>query len=151
MALWEELNGPWCGLNCERSSVNALDRSVIGNNSHAASIAGDVLLGASFAYPFVFGLIDQLVSDPQDGWAGYGKDSLILAETFVVGCLVNQIFKYSVRRPRPYVYDETQEEDKRTSVRAALSFFSGHATHTFSMATAYPNSSGKPPHSIRED
>lgn len=132
-----ELARPSCGLSCDPASVNALDRTVIGNRSPGAQVVSDVFLGAAIALPFGADLLDVLVTRPRDGARGLGADALVLAETFALNFLVNNVVKYAVARPRPLAYDPQFEEEKRLDPDAALSFYSGHSSTAFAMATAY--------------
>ncbi len=45
--------------------------------------------------------------------------------------------KFAVRRPRPYSYDPDTTVGDPTAEEARLSFFSGHTSTTFALATAY--------------
>ena len=45
--------------------------------------------------------------------------------------------KFTVRRPRPYAYGPAYEPDQDHGNNASLSFFSGHTSLAFSMATSY--------------
>jgi membrane-associated phospholipid phosphatase len=136
-AIKDELSGPWCGLSCDPDLVNALDRTVVGNWSRPAAVASDVLLWTTVALPHVAGLLDTLVSRPADGFVGYGKDALVLVETLAIDLAVTNLVKLAARRPRPYVYDDLVDADERTAPDAARSFFSGHTSMSFCMATAY--------------
>jgi len=132
-----ELPGPYCGLSCDPGSLNALDRTVVGNNSEVARKVSDVFLGVNIGLPFALDLIDVLVNRSSDGMRGYGLDFLVLAEVLAVNAALNNVVKFAVRRPRPLVYDPTQDEASRREPDAALSFYSGHSSTSFSMATAY--------------
>lgn len=134
-----ELPGPACG-DCDPQRINPLDRLSVGSHSRAARTASDVLLGANLGLPLVLDLFDVLGSHPPDGWRGYGRDVLVLAEVFAVNASLNALVKYAVRRPRPLVYDPDPDAfpaDERTDPDAALSFYSGHSSFSFAMATAY--------------
>ncbi len=131
------LSGPTCDSACVPASVNSLDRTVIGNRSAAARTASDVLLGANIGMPFALDFLDVLVNRPADRFRGFGQDALVLAEVFAVNIGINNIVKFAVRRPRPFVYDREADLADRTSPDAALSFYSGHSSSSFAMATAY--------------
>jgi len=68
-----------------------------------------------------------------------GKRVVIYGETLLAGLAVNSLVKYSVGRPRPYVYSDdpavvayAQGQGKDSH----LSFYSGHASTTFSASVA---------------
>ena len=118
-------------------AVNPIDRGVIGNRSDLAGGASDVLLAAHLALPHAASLLDAMINRPSDGLTGAFVDSAVLLETISVTFLLTDVVKYSVRRPRPYMYDPSASEAERGEVNSTLSFFSGHTAPSFSMATAY--------------
>jgi len=130
-------HGPWCGVACDPSTVNAFDRTVIGWYDTDAALASDVLLGVSIGLPFLAQLIDTGVSRPVDGWRGYGKDVLVMAETLALTAGLTNFLKYAVGRARPYSYIDTLDESVRTEADAGLSFPSGHTSMAFAMATSW--------------
>jgi membrane-associated phospholipid phosphatase len=128
---------PISGPVLPKSQLNGLDRLVVGNHSTRAEALSDTFLAMSVTLPLLAGAVDHLLLDSGDGLAGFGKDSLVLLETMAVGALLCNVVKFGVRRPRPYVYDSFSPLAKRQSNGATLSFFSGHTSLAFSMATAY--------------
>ena len=132
-----ELAGPWCGTSCDPERLNALDRTVVGNHSALADGFSDGLIVTNLALPHLLGAIDRLATSSSGGWRGYGQDTMILAESLAVSFTLNNLVKYAVRRPRPYVYDDTLSDAERTKPDATLSFYSGHTSSSFCMATAY--------------
>jgi membrane-associated phospholipid phosphatase len=132
-----EQAGPWCGLDCDPDDVNAFDRLTINRASQAAGDASDYLMFGFLPLPFLFDLIDVAVSDPHDGWRGYGRDFLVLLETMTMSLCVNSLVAMIVRRPRPYVYNDDVDDDFRLEGEAAMSFYSGHTSVVFALATAY--------------
>ncbi|MCP4606543.1 MAG: phosphatase PAP2 family protein [Proteobacteria bacterium] len=108
--------------------------------SKGSQTAGDISDYVMFSFiplTFVFDAIDVWVSKPHDGWRGFGVDLLILLETMSVTLNINGLVAMVVRRPRPYVYDESDSDDFRTEGEAAMSFYSGHTSVVFALATAY--------------
>lgn len=132
-----ELPGPACGLSCDATQINALDRTVIGNRSAEARVASDVLVGLSMGLPIALDLIDVLATKPADGMRGFGKDFLIFVELFAVTSGLGNLVKFAVRRPRPLAYDVNVDPAERSEPDAALSFYSNHSATSFAMATAY--------------
>ncbi|MBN2496293.1 MAG: phosphatase PAP2 family protein [Deltaproteobacteria bacterium] len=132
-----EFSGPACGLDCRPQDVNWLDRQVIGKRSAASDMASDIGAASAMALPFLLGAIDTLVSGPGDGWTGYAKDSLVLAETLSLTLGLNNTLNFIVRRPRPFAYDGAVDAERRLEAESAMSFPSGHTSASFAMATAY--------------
>lgn len=132
--------GPWGpsmdlrGLHA--GGLNALDRSVVGNHSHAAEITSDVLLTANMVAPHVILAIGQLV-DEEGSLGKLTRDSLILTETLAATWLTVNLVKFAVRRPRPYTYSLSADALEHEETEASLSFFSGHTALSFAMATSF--------------
>jgi membrane-associated phospholipid phosphatase len=124
--------GPACD-PCDPSGLNALDRPVIDYASYEADILSDVAL---VAVP-VLALSVTFVHFPIWGWQGVFEDFVMIAEAMALSGLVQQITRYAVRRPRPFMYREGVQLASRHKVGATLSFFSGHTTLAFSSATAF--------------
>jgi membrane-associated phospholipid phosphatase len=119
------------------TGLNALDRTVVGNDSPGAGRASDALLGVSLALPFAAGLLDWLVAHDGRGLGGFAEDSLVVLETLAINLLLCDVVKFAVRRPRPYLYNPGTNSDERLKPDAALSFYSGHTAMAFAMATSY--------------
>jgi membrane-associated phospholipid phosphatase len=82
--------------------------------------------------------LTPVVSASLLGAAGYGggrwlEDGLALAESAVATGLVTQVVKISVGRRRPYV---SADDAPSVTVEDNLSFFSGHTSLTFALATS---------------
>jgi membrane-associated phospholipid phosphatase len=133
----DELVEPWCGLNCDTDDLNAIDRRVVGNRSHTADLISDVGAGTFYALPYVLTAIDVLATNPQDGWSGFGTDSVVYLQTLTITLATNNLLGYTFRRPRPLVYDDSFDDEIRLAGDSALSFPSGHTSGSFAMATAY--------------
>ncbi|MFO0588211.1 MAG: phosphatase PAP2 family protein [Polyangiaceae bacterium] len=135
----KELAGPHCGLACDPNDVNALDRTVIGNHAPWANDVSNYLLYGSVAYPLLFDFLDVTITGPRDreSYAGFGRDTLVMGEVLSVNLALNTVVKFAVARPRPLVYDPTFSDAERLNPDSGLSFFSGHSSTTFAMATAY--------------
>ncbi len=135
----------WAGCGaCDRSEINALDRTVLGNHSATAKTVSDIGLVSMIALPFALDLGDALIQRSRDRSSGrprhlrgWGKDIVVLLETFAITYASTNVVKYAVRRPRPYSYDADSVIADPTENDARLSFYSGHAAMTFAMATSY--------------
>lgn len=79
-----------------------------------------------------------LVSAKDGAWRKIPEDLLVVAETVVLAADLNQAVKFAVQRERPFVH-ALAPADKATTVQPAdnnLSFYSGHTTLAFSLATS---------------
>jgi membrane-associated phospholipid phosphatase len=119
----------------DRSEVNALDRTVIGNDAGWASSLSDVTLYGAMSLPYAALLIDA--AGRGGDWAGLGADALVLTKTYAVNALVCGLVKQMARRPRPYMYDPNASDEQREANNSHRSFFSGHTSISFSLATSY--------------
>jgi len=124
-------------LDLNAAGINAMDRGVTRNWSPAADQASTALMATSIVLPFVASLVDTWVSKPSDGYSGFFKDALVLAETYAVTSAIAGIVKVSVERPRPSLYNASLGPEVRGNSDATHSFFSGHTAAAFSMATSY--------------
>jgi membrane-associated phospholipid phosphatase len=98
-------------------------------------------LGAALAYAAA----DAVFSGYRNGVESGIVDGVIYAETVSVTWAVTNLAKISFRRPRPVAYQEqarreasgdTANPEELTDTNSAMSFFSGHASITASVAAA---------------
>jgi len=135
----------WAGCAaCDRGSINALDRTALGNHSAPAKTVSDIGLISLIALPFALDLGDSLIQRARDRSPqrsrhirGWGNDVVVLLETFAVTYASTNVVKFALRRPRPYSYEPDSDVGDPTENDARLSFFSGHASLSFAMATSY--------------
>ncbi len=135
----------WAGCGaCDRSAINALDRSVIGKQSAPAVVVSDIGMISAIALPFALDLGDALIQRSRDQTSrrnrhvrSWGKATVILLETFAMTYATTNLVKFAVRRPRPYSYDPDNTVGDPGENDARLSFFSGHSSLAFAMASAY--------------
>jgi membrane-associated phospholipid phosphatase len=71
--------------------------------------------------------------DAEAGGEHWGVDMLVVVESAALAIAVDQTVKFAVARERPYVHFHT---DTGNPADYNLSFFSGHTTLAFSIATA---------------
>jgi membrane-associated phospholipid phosphatase len=114
------------------TQILPIDDHLKGRYSSTAAHTSDVLLAVDVVAPvalFAGRGFDREV----------GKRVAIYGETILAGLALNSVVKYAVGRPRPYAYSddpavvayaEGQGKDSR------LSFYSGHASTTFSASVA---------------
>jgi len=113
---------------CDPSSVNALDRGVIGYHSAAASLAADITVyGTMAALP----LIDALD-------LGFGRpllhDVVVYAEALAVDTAIQNIVNFAVARPRPRTY--AGDPAFVNGAEGYVSFYAGHVATAFTAMSA---------------
>lgn len=130
------LEAPPCG-RCDPNHIwLGLDRSVVRNDSRAASLASDLLLGSLVAGALFGSLIDVGIDDDDEGARGWAADLMVTTEALTIDLALTQLVKHLVRRPRPYAYNPNVALARKLDRDASLSFFSGHASLAFASATA---------------
>ncbi|MEZ4379740.1 MAG: phosphatase PAP2 family protein [Nannocystaceae bacterium] len=130
----------WEGCHaCDTSHLGPLDRRVLDNYNEGAKITSDVLLYGSVAVPAIVDFADVLIHRRTIGRWGrsYAKDFAVLAEVATVNFALTNVVKFAVLRPRPYTYGLDGSDRDPTEGDAQLSFYSGHTSTAFAMATAY--------------
>jgi membrane-associated phospholipid phosphatase len=118
---------------CDRDQLWKIDQLVIDNRSHGWEVASNVMLYSTFALTLGATAVD-VANDSGDRLESWGKDSIILVETFFATQLATNLFKYSMRRARPSQYRTASDV---SFVEEQLSFPSGHTAGVAAAATAY--------------
>ncbi len=113
--------------NLDSSKVNSIDSLTINNYSPNSAKASDILIYSLLVSPFAVNLIDN---------NNYGAESLIIFETISIAAALNNIVKYAVSRPRPYIYSGKASQEEIDNRDSHLSFFSGHSTLAFATAVS---------------
>jgi membrane-associated phospholipid phosphatase len=121
------------------------DELAVSNTSWRAGDASDIVLNVSQALPLLF----LTAREPR---CHFGQVALLYGETVLINAGLTYIVKYTVRKPRPYVYNPDTPAGRIQTVNAQASFVSGHtsatASATFFMARVfadfYPDSPWKP-------
>jgi membrane-associated phospholipid phosphatase len=113
---------------CDASSVNALDRWVIGYHSEAASLAANITVyGTMFVLP---------VLDAVD--LGFGRplldDVVVYAEALAVDTGLQNIVNFAVARPRPRTY--AGDPTFVNGAEGYVSFYAGHVSTAFTAMSA---------------
>lgn len=125
--------------HCRFCGTNALDawarRQVVASDEQPARLTSDVLtflaLPAGVAvHQFLAGRVGSDVSAP-------AQDLLFIAEAASTALALNQVVKVGVGRQRPFVhYGNYEDPNRRPETDDNLSFYSGHVTLAFTVASA---------------
>ncbi len=122
------------------------DTWTVGNVSPVAARWSDFLLYGSHVLPLaIVAATPALRKSPL-------PVAVVVAEVGLLNTAVTTLVKHSVKRPRPYVRNPAVPLDRKMTVDAQESFYSGHASQTAAMcflsahlfASAYPRSRWKP-------
>lgn len=127
--LGDELAPPHCAPECDRSTVNGLDRGAAGNWSGGWSTVGDVGVATMLGVP-------AIVLLAAEGPVPMLSDAVVIGQAVALSQTLAVISNMSTRRPRPFVYGTDAPLDERMRGRASLSFFSGHTAASFAAAVA---------------
>ena len=111
----------------DSSKINYIDGLTVNNYSPNSATVSDILIYTLFVSPFAVNLIDN---------NNYGAESLIILETVSIAAALNNIVKYAVSRPRPYIYSGKASKEEINNRDSHLSFFSGHSTLAFATAVS---------------
>ena len=122
----DEAPGVACGLQCDRSKVNAFDRWAAGRYDEGWGHVGDIATAATIAFGPALLLIDR-------GIVNGSQDTLVVMESGLLSAALQVTMSYAIARPRPRSYAAEAPAEERTDANAARSFFSGHIA--FAVAT----------------
>jgi hypothetical protein len=106
------------------SSLNGLDRSVVGNSSSAAAWASNLTAAASIALPLALDFADQGTS------SAFLEDAVIMTEVISVTGALATSAKYAFQRRTPQLYT-AQGAALATSAESYKSFYSAQTAVTF--------------------
>lgn len=126
----------WCGTAstppCDPHGIDALDRTVLGRYDPKAALGANVMAGVVPGALAVLDVVDAGVTH----WRGWLTDGVVVAEAVVWTGAVQDIVRRAVRRPRPFMYTPGLNPGAREGPEANFSFFSGHTSNVFALATA---------------
>lgn len=109
---------------CDPGSVNAFDRTVIGNNSGAAAVASDFTVGLTLLGPLLADGLALRDAGP------FKEDATVFLEALAVNTGLVTVVKFIVQRPLPITYDPA-DPALVASPGGYRSFFSGHTSLAF--------------------
>ncbi len=122
-----------CDPFCDPSTVNAWDRTVIGNHNAGAKAASDALVTVLPMQSLWLVVTDFLRLGGDEGVA----DAVVLTETLAVSGALNQAVKVLTARPRPYMYRAEADDGLRLNTGDDYrSFYSSHTSSVFAVLTA---------------
>ena len=100
-----------------------IDRRSLQRSSSRADRLSDGTLFASISMPFLTALLDPNMRSEGANIAWMGITGYLIENS------INQIFKISAERPRPYIYQQAEAViNQPISKNGTKSFFSGHAS-----------------------
>jgi len=131
----------WCDRTADgRDTVPGIDERVRNglrwNDVKTPATASDVI-GFAGLPVLVFGGL-AAASVHEGGWKRTPEDFLVVTEAVMLAADLNQLVKFSFARERPFVHALPDAQKSSTAVPADnnLSFYSGHTTLAFSLATS---------------
>lgn len=124
-----QLAAPYCAPECDRGTLNALDRTVAGNWSPGWNQASDYGIAA-----LLVGEVSVLIA--AEGPSAGAQDGVVLVEAMLWANGLGALTNFAVRRPRPFTYGDAAPLADRTDGNAAMSFFSGHTAVSFAATSA---------------
>src|SRR6188768_37090 len=109
------------------------------NDTRTADVASNVIVGLLEPTTQLGLLAGAAAND--NALSGFPLDALIVAESTVVAGVMNQIVKFGFARERPFVHYLPRAPNAIRALTASpsddnLSFYSGHTTLAFTVATA---------------
>ncbi|HWB64428.1 MAG TPA: phosphatase PAP2 family protein [Chitinophagales bacterium] len=113
-----------------RTDVIKFDRGATYQNSKACAYISDAALFASTGLPLL-----QLIS--KNSRKDFGTVAAISAETFTLNLAITNLFKETVRRKRPLLYNPDIPVEKKYKKDNFKSFFSGHTSTVACMSYSF--------------
>jgi membrane-associated phospholipid phosphatase len=141
-AIWiasELLKSTLAPRSCRWCEVDCLDARVRDELVWRSPGAADAASNVTFVLMPLLAIGWNALAAAHDGVPGnIGEDTLLVLEAGAVAGDLTQLTKLLVGRERPFVHTLAPEDKARTSHPADnnLSFFSGHASETFALASA---------------
>lgn len=112
------------------SDLNWLDRQGVYYYNSDLSTISDITIGGFFIAAAGLNVIKQNRSH-------YLGELTIITETVLLSNLLNTVVKYSINRPRPYIYSGKANHTQARDFDATHSFYSGHTSNAFALAVSF--------------
>ena len=119
----------YCAPLCDRTTLNALDRTTAGFYSSTWSTASDVGLVSVMGGAALYLMLDERALPALN-------DAVVIAESGLTAVAISSAATVAAARPRPFLFGDKAPLDVRNSANASLSFVSSHAAATFSIAVS---------------
>ena len=124
----------YCGTSttqpCNPKTLNAFDRLALGHSSQAARTAANIIEFVPVLY-----LAIDIGDVGLKHWKTYLTDLWVFAEVLGWNGGIQDVVRRAVRRPRPFMYTPGLYPSERDSPDAGMSFYSGHTSFAFAIAT----------------
>ena len=119
----------YCAPLCDKSDLNALDRTTAGKYDTNWSLVSDFGV-----YSLMGGAGVLLFADEGPGPAL--NDAVVIAQSALLATALSTVLTLAAGRPRPFLYGEKAPLSVRNSSDAGLSFLSSHTSVSFAIATS---------------
>lgn len=116
---------------CDPAELNALDRPFVRFHDPAWRWPGNV----AYFLPAAAFIVLDIRDVGWRRWRVWMTDFLVLMEAMVLQGVVTEVFRRTVLRPRPFLYEAGVYSDERGEGEATFSFYSGHVSSVFTLAT----------------
>lgn len=114
---------------CNPDDLNALDRPFAGRWDPTWSDVSDVGAVTLALAPLVLLTVDE-------GFLNMLNDAVVIYQASLIAAMLSGLSSAGTGRPRPFVYPGDASYEERHSPEGGLSFFSGHTSFAFAMATS---------------
>jgi len=114
---------------CDRNDLNFIDRPFAGTYDKSWSTASDWAAAAMAVAPSIMLAIDSDIPVAIN-------DSLVIYESALLAFTLSGLSTQATGRARPYVYGDEAPASQRLGGEGALSFFSGHTSFAFALASS---------------
>ncbi len=116
---------------CSASNVNAFDRGTAGRRNDTIDKISTGAVAAAVGWPVAAMFLDANTSK------GALVDGLVTGQAVLVNVAINQMVKYGVHRPRPFVYSLKPDDDLLKEDDTYYSFYSQHTSVVFAAGISY--------------
>ena len=116
---------------CDRTEINSFDRLAVDRYSEASATASDYLAGALPLAAFGLGMMQLAEPGGAFEWL---VDFVLVIESAAINGMIQRVAATAFGRPRPYMY-QSDPARRQETIRDVMSFYSGHTSAAFAVAT----------------